>query len=102
MAGLAGVAGPGGAAAPPPPPPPPPHSARARPRPPPPRRPDAADPPPPRRAEAVASDQPPLVIGPLELAQGLDQLGGGGEVPDPEQVLLDLPLILPPSTHLFP
>jgi hypothetical protein len=67
-----------------------------------PRRRQAVEPHRPRRAEAVASDQPPLVIGPLELAQGLDQLGGGGEVPDPEQVLLDLPLILPPSTHLFP
>jgi hypothetical protein len=43
----------------------------------------------PRRAEAVASDQPPLVVEPLELAQGLDRLCDRGERSDPKQVLLD-------------
>src|SRR5690348_14351571 len=36
-------------------------------------------------------DQPLLIAPPLELAEGLDQIGDRGEVPDPEQVLLQGP-----------
>jgi hypothetical protein len=39
----------------------------------------------------MALDQPLLIVPPLELAEGLDQLGDRGEVPDPEQVLLQGP-----------
>jgi hypothetical protein len=38
---------------------------------------------------AMARDQPLLVVSPLELPQGLDQLGDAGEVPNPERVLLE-------------
>jgi hypothetical protein len=37
----------------------------------------------------VPLDQPLPVVAPAELALGLGQPGGGGEVPDPEQVLLE-------------
>src|SRR5262245_1786010 len=41
-----------------------------------------------RRAEAVALDQPLLVVDPLELPERLDEFGDRGELPDPEQILL--------------
>src|SRR5262245_58758212 len=40
-----------------------------------------------RRPEAVALDQPLLVVPALELPKILDKFGDRGEVPDPKQVL---------------
>jgi hypothetical protein len=39
----------------------------------------------------VALDQPLLIIPPLELPEGLDQIGNRGEVLHPEPVLLQCP-----------
>ena len=39
----------------------------------------------------MALDQPLLIVPPLELPEGLDQIGDRGEVLDPEQVLLQGP-----------
>ena len=39
----------------------------------------------------MALDEPLRIVLPPELPQGLAQLGDGGEVPDPEQVLLQRP-----------
>jgi len=44
-----------------------------------------------RRPGAEALDQPLPVVPPAELLQGYGQLGHRGEVPDPEQVLLQGP-----------
>src|SRR4051812_26952613 len=52
---------------------------------------------------AVAADEPLLVVGPLELPQGLDQLGHRGEGPNPQELLLesaDEPLGTPVALRL--
>src|SRR5262249_61328890 len=40
---------------------------------------------------AMSPDQPLVVVPPLELLEGLDQLDDGGEVADPQQVLFQGP-----------
>ena len=40
---------------------------------------------------AMSLDQPWVVVPPLELLEGLDQLDDGGEVADPQQVLFQGP-----------